>query len=379
VDRDSTKSGKSLVFFFHAKNIISHATRFVGRYNTMVVFLFRPSPQVPRPSLQAAIHCYDACEFNIHMTRKQIETKSVDITWIFTQAIFMAINTMLWTLSYSEIRRLHHRDEVEQHLQVALESIDLSSERWPGVSSALQLYRNLIHACMKIFEKDGDIPISAGSPSDTASVVSSMVEGINRSRTTSPASVSTGPSITTPSEKTHPPFGYLPNQSQQPLFGFTTTQQNTPSIFSSSPIQPSSLHTSPQQGHPYLDTNTKSSIETQMPTFNYPPTTQFAPLPTTFAELPQWSPTFTMPPHNDSFSMPISSPIYNENYAANQGYPMADYLYPQWSADASRGMGLNHEQQMELMQSFEANETSRIQAMIQQSNQIWRPHMQHSY
>jgi hypothetical protein len=235
---------------------------------------------------------------------------------------------------------------------------------------------------MKIFEKDGDIPISAGSPSDSASVVSSIVEGINRSRTTSPASVSTGPSIRTPSEKTQPPFGYLPNQGQQPLFGFNTTQQNTPIIFSSSPIQPPSMHTSPQQGQtqqPYLDTSPKSSIETSLPTFNYTPTTQFAPLPTTFAELPQWTPTFSMHTHQDSFSMPISSPIYNENYAANQGYPMADYLYPQWSADANRGMGLNQEQQMELMQTFEANETSKIEAMIQQSNQIWRPHMQNSY
>jgi hypothetical protein len=345
----------------------------------MIVFLFRPSPQVPRPSLQAAQQCYDACEYNIYMTRKQIETKSVDLTWIFTQAIFMAINTMLWTLSYSEIRRAHQREEVEQHLQVALESIDLSSERWPGVSSALQLYRNLIHACMKIFDKDGDIPISASSPSDSASVVSSIVEGINRSRTTSPASVSTGPSITTPSEKSQPPFGYLPNQNQ-PLFGFNTTQQNAPSIFSSSPIQPSSMHTSPQQAPPhlYMDNSPKHSVDMNVPTFNYSAPTQFAPLPTTFAELPQWTPTFSMP-HQDSFTMPMSSPMYNENYAANQGYPMADYLYPQWSAESNRGTGLNQEQQMELMQTFEANETGKIEAMIQQSNQIFRPHVQQSF
>ena len=108
------------------------------------------------------------------------------MTWIFTQAIFMAINTMLWTLSYSEVRQAHSREEVEGHLRVALDSIELCSDRWPGVASAHQLYRNLIGACMKIFEKDGDVPISAGSPSDSASVVSnSIVEGINRSRTTS--------------------------------------------------------------------------------------------------------------------------------------------------------------------------------------------------
>jgi hypothetical protein len=45
----------------------------------MVVFMYRPSPQVPRPSLDAAIRCYDACQYNIYMTMKQIETKSVDV------------------------------------------------------------------------------------------------------------------------------------------------------------------------------------------------------------------------------------------------------------------------------------------------------------
>ncbi|KAF2010238.1 hypothetical protein BU24DRAFT_73473 [Aaosphaeria arxii CBS 175.79] len=344
---------------------------FIGRYNTMVVFLFRPSPQVPRPSVHAAQQCYDACEYNIYMTRKQIETKSVDMTWIFTQAIFMAINTLLWTLSYSEVRRAHSREDVEQHLRVALESIELSSERWPGVASALELYKNLIAACMKIYDKDGDIPIAAASPSDSASVVSnSIVDGVNRSRTTSPASVSTA-SINTPSE---PPFGYIPNNNQ-PLFGLATTQ--APPINQMPSVQPSPQQYAPQQ---YVDLSPKSTnIEPNIPSFNFTPTNQFTPLPTTFAELTQWTPSFAYP-QQESYAMappmgqPMSSPVYNESYAANQGYPMTDYLYPQWSQE-SRGMGLNQEQQMELMQSFEANETGKIEAMIQQSNQIFRPHI----
>jgi hypothetical protein len=347
----------------------------------MVLFLFRPSPQVPRPSVHAAIQCYDACQYNIHMTRKQIETKSVDLTWIFTQAIFSAMNTMLWTLSYCEVRRLHSREEVEQHLNVALESVELSSERWPGVASAHELYKNLIGACMKIFDKDGDIPIAAGSPSDSASVTSaSIVEGINRSRTTSPATASTA-SIHTPSE---PPFGYLPNQ-PQPLFNFTTTQ-SAPTIHQTSPAtHSSSMDTSPQQytSQPFMESSPKSSIDTNIPSFNYPPssqfTTHFNPLPTTFSELPQWNPNFNLP-QQEPYSMPpisqaLSSPIYNEHYAANQGYPMVDYLYPQWSNEQQRSMGLNQAQQMELMQTFEANEAGKIEAMIQQSNQIFRPHI----
>ncbi|ORY09588.1 fungal-specific transcription factor domain-domain-containing protein [Clohesyomyces aquaticus] len=350
---------------------------FTGRYNTMVIFLYRPSPQIPRPSLHAAVQCFEACEYNIYMHRKQIETGSVDLTWIFTQSIFMVINTILWTLSFAEIRRNHSREEVERHLSVALECIDLASARWPGVASALALYRNLIDACMKIYDKDGDIPIAAGSPSESASVTSSMVEGINRSRTTSPATASTA-SISTPPDKSHPPFGYLPNQDQPP-FGFTSSQQ-TSSIYSTSPApQSQSAQTSPRQPppQPYIDTSPKSSVDAAIPNFSFTPTSQFQNLPTNFSDLPQWTPTFSMPPHHESFTMaPIShtmtSPVYNEQYAAGHGYPMADYLYPQWSAEG-RGMGLNQDQQMELMQTFEANETSKIEAMIQQSNQLFSP------
>lgn len=342
----------------------------------MVVFMYRPSPQVPRPSVDAAIRCYDACQYNIYMTMKQIETKSVDVTWIFTQSIFMCINTMLWALSYSDVRKLHNRDEVEAHLQVAMRSIKQASERWPGVESAIGLYNNLISACMKIFDKDGDVPISASSPSDTASVGNGNVDGINRSRTTSPATASTT-SIGTPSDRVSAPapFGYIPNHNQQQL-KFTNGQTNAPAPFSS--VQQPELQTSPQQPSlAYTDMSPKTTAENNIPLYNYPQTTQFNSLPTTFAELPQWNPTFTMP-SQDSFNMPTSSSFYNEAYAANQGYEMADYLNPAWSQDA-RGTGLNQQQQMELMHDFEMNESKNIEMMIEQSHQLFRPPQLQTY
>lgn len=348
---------------------------FIGRYNTMVVFMYRPSPQVPRPSMQAAIRCYDACQYNIYMTQKQIESKSVDVTWIFTQAIFMCINTMLWTLSYSDVRKRHNREEVEQHLNVAMDSIRHASERWPGVQSAIGLYYNLVGACMRIFDKDGDVPISASSPSDTASV-SNVVDGVNRSRTTSPATASTA-SVSTPPDKPNAPFGYLPNQNQQ-LFNFSDGQSSVPNPFSTSPnTQQTSLHSSPQQppSIAYTDLSPKTSMDVNIPIYSYPPTTQFSSLPTTFAELPQWHPSFTMPAQ-DTYNMTSmamsSSPFYNEAYAANQGYEVANYLNPVWSQD-SRGTGLNQQQQMELMHDFETNEAKNIEMMIQQSHQLFRP------
>lgn len=46
------------------------------------------------------------------MHREQMITGSVDVTWIFTQSLFMAFNTVLWSLSYPEIRREHPIEEV---------------------------------------------------------------------------------------------------------------------------------------------------------------------------------------------------------------------------------------------------------------------------
>ena len=127
-------------------------TWFKGRFNTMIVFLYRPSPQVPRPSVDAARRCFDASVFNIYMQRRQIASKSVDLTWAFTQSLFMALNAILWALSYPEIRREHPKAEVEKDVHVAQEAIYLASQRWPGVESALELYDHLVVACLKAYE-----------------------------------------------------------------------------------------------------------------------------------------------------------------------------------------------------------------------------------
>ena len=132
--------------------------RFKARYNTMVVMLFRPTPQVPEPSVRAARQCFEACKFNIHVQRQQISAKSVDLTWVFVQTLFMCINGMLWSLSFHAIRQEHPKAEVDSYLETVLEAIYLASMRWPGVESALELYIVLVEACRKAY--DGDVETS---------------------------------------------------------------------------------------------------------------------------------------------------------------------------------------------------------------------------
>jgi hypothetical protein len=127
---------------------------FIGRKNTMIVFMYRPSPQIPQPSLFAAEQCYAAAVFNVKLQKRQVEAHLIDITWIFTQAIFMALNTILWSISYPAIRQQHPLEEVRSHIKDALQAIALCADRWPGVHSAIQLYENLVQGCLKAYEAD---------------------------------------------------------------------------------------------------------------------------------------------------------------------------------------------------------------------------------
>jgi hypothetical protein len=153
--------------------------------------MYRPSPQIPTPSPQAAQQCYDAATFNVEVMKRQLETKVVDLTWIFTQTLFMLLNTILWSLSYAEIRQQHPHHEVRMHVINALTAIDYATDRWPGVQSARQLYDNLIWGCFKAYDNDPSyVPSLYGqSPASTQEVPTSPSQAASYS----PASTHTAP------------------------------------------------------------------------------------------------------------------------------------------------------------------------------------------
>ncbi|KAJ3578254.1 hypothetical protein NPX13_g2313 [Xylaria arbuscula] len=135
---------------------------FTGRYHTMVVTLHRPSPQVPRPSAQSAIKCYDSAAFVIDISSKQMMSAAVDITWVFLLTLYMSLNTLLWCVtSYADVRAAHSREEVQELVNVALDIIDQCVERWPGTASASELYSILTKACLQSYDSSGTPQISS--------------------------------------------------------------------------------------------------------------------------------------------------------------------------------------------------------------------------
>lgn len=138
----------------------------------MIVFLYRPSPQVPKPTAYAARQCVEASIFNITMQREQIAKSILDLTWIFTQSLFMALNAILWAISYPEIRKEYSKETMEKYIDIAQEAIQLASQRWPGVESALELYQNLIVACLKAYDGNSETSYVVDSSSSKTSPAS---------------------------------------------------------------------------------------------------------------------------------------------------------------------------------------------------------------
>ncbi|KAI0420481.1 hypothetical protein F5X98DRAFT_332374 [Xylaria grammica] len=178
---------------------------FTGRYHTMVVTLHRPSPQVPRPSVQSATKCFDSAAFVIDISSKQMMSAAVDITWVFLLTLYMSLNTLLWCVtSYADVRAAHSREEVQELVNIALDIIDQCVERWPGTASASELYSILTKACLQSYDSSGTPHLSSpGSlntpPSQTETSSPNAMELSSAMPTTKPGAPAFNP----------PQFGYV--------------------------------------------------------------------------------------------------------------------------------------------------------------------------
>ncbi|KAL4935600.1 hypothetical protein BDV06DRAFT_234177 [Aspergillus oleicola] len=336
---------------------------FQGRLNTMIVFMHRPSPQIPEPSVGAARRCYEASVFNVFMHREQIATGSVDLTWIFTQSLFMALNTILWSLSYPEIRKEHQLQEVERSLEVALEGIMLAAERWPGVRSAGMLYENLIAACLRAYNTEESFvvhspsnssshqtpsssqevhtPPSMTSPASTAASIHSqnlLAGGSSVADTASAGTFSRGPSV-------DPPFHYPPATTSTYLSNNTTKVEPPPW----DPTVPPHATTEPQSTLKY-----ELSGDTLLPgsDLNFDPSTPFNSFPSVVPGLPGWDPNFSLSSTTDgtlAYSDATADPM---NWIDAFGDQYSHYFNGEYPATPWRGRTLSQQEQLELMDSL---------------------------
>lgn len=333
----------------------------------MIVFLYRPSPQVPEPSPSAAEKAYNASVFNVGMQRQQIATGSVDLTWIFTQSLFMALNTILWALSYPDIRKDHPIEEVQGHLDVALEAIMLAAKRWPGVESALLLYRSLVAACLKAYNTEESFVVRSPSNPSNHATPGSTQDVLSPPDTSSPSSITTSfqshnarfgkRSLTDGSSTGTVSRGH----SADPVFPYSQS-----SVSSTPPAKPTSyqMWTPPMQQQPQQTPIPNNSPSTQFtsPPYAAPttyadlqidPTTPFNTFPTVVPGLQGWDPNFNIASTTAGHLAAVDAAVDPMNWTSTIADQYSQYLNAPLPVPSWRERTLSHQEQVELMASLE--------------------------
>ena len=364
------KNGK---FLLHSHAIVCTiliflSLRFRGRLNTMIVFLFRPSPQVPEPSATSAEKCYVASIFNVAMQREQIATGSVDLTWIFTQSLFMALNTILWSLSYPEIRKEHPIDEVQGHLSVALEAIMLAAKRWPGVESALLLYRNLVAACLKAYNTEESFVVHSPSNSSNHATPGSSQDVTSPPPMSSPSSTATShnPRFGTSSITDASPSGTTSRAHSADVTlpysqGPASTTPSVNSIKAThyqtwNPPMPSQQTPIPNQ-HP---SSTFISAPYVAPPVTYADltidrNTPFNTFPTVVPGIQGWDPNVSVASTTASHLAYVDAAVNPMNWAGSIGNQYSQYFNEAYPTPSWHERTLSHQEQVELMASLGDN------------------------
>ena len=358
---------------------------FKVRLNTMIVLLFRPSPQVPEPSIKAAEKCFEASRFNIYIQKQQIETKSIDITWIFGQSLFMAINTMLWTLSFPSIRKRHFRVEVKHHLQVALEGIYLVSLKWPGVESALDLYTTLAETCLKAYEHDikPAFPTPIPVTSDTVQSLSqnqarqdaASDSGVHYKDASPSSQITNTPSLqlnTNPSSRGSAPIVTPPlttvdlvrhSSEMTPSYGSSPTSSVSSMHYHQPPTSNPYQQVSPVYRSPTLNVSYPhytSSFESNPPNHHIPisvaPTYSTMPEPRTniLSNPGLYNHSMPEPLHFSLLPTAMEGVLQRDVFYGSLNDPYAQLLHTEYF-DPGQLEGLTMEQQSELLRNLEAS------------------------
>ena len=323
------------------------SSRFKVRLNTITIFLHRPSPQIPEPSLDAARRCYDAAVTNINLQYQQIIRKAVPITWIFTLTLCMELNTTLWTLSYPAIRQQHPYTEVQRHIEAAMEGLTLTSDRWPGVLSALQLYRSLIQGCLQAYRSDASYVVQ--SPSSKATSASPNEQSPHS--TYSPSSHTSYNESSKVSTPPNPHLGYIPDP-PRPVSGTSGPTSAPMSAPVSGPFSDSSHNSEPvsaptniahQQHQAMFSQHSSPSMVQNVPQSSLPPLTP---------AIQQWDMQNPFANSNwPGFGIPD-----DRSWLGSIGDQYSRYLHQSIFSTPQRHHSLSLQEQSELMATLESDQ-----------------------
>jgi hypothetical protein len=285
----------------------------------------------------------------------------VDLTWIFLLTVFQALNTILWSISYPEVRALHSKEELEDLIDMSLDTVMYCRERWPGTAAASELYRKLATACLRSYNTNPSNPPSIHSATSPSAFTDANSPSASEHSSTTTGSVAH-------SHKAHqtppPQFNYVfDGMPEQVHYDFNQMQPGPPPPPS---FRSNSIFVNP------------SSTQTERRFSYYPP--EFPGQP---QNLPQGNYTSLPPPQRIPVRTPTSipppptslpqqpSPIMHQQQTGLVENPYFSNSAPFMFGNTSvfdeinygthmRQGSLSQEQQIELMQSLETDGLSEI-------------------
>ncbi len=280
-----------------------------------------------------------------------MDNPSVDITWVFLQALFMAVNTILWSISYPDVRALHTKEEVEEIIEVAISLISRCRERWPGSAAAAQHYSKLAKACLKSYTISDSVhsssSLSANSPASFTDPASPISE--HSSATTGSLAYSQK-AIDLP-----PAFGYVFDQAPD---SFAANEYHNkipppPPSFRSGSIFVNPATRPTDRRFSYFPPEALQQLEPSPPP---PPPPQN-----------HWA-AMAMSPPDPPLQVTTSNPMINFNgpsYFMNSQYDFGPQFYADTNFEMTDRQGsLSFAQQRELLESLEMDGLSGIDSYL---------------
>lgn len=274
-----------------------------------------------------------------------MDSAMVDITWIFMLALFMSINTILWTISYPEVRALHKKEELEENIDIALDIITKCRERWPGTAAASNLYSKLAKACLRSYDATPPSSLSANSPSSLTD--------------------NNSPSASEHSSATNGSLAHSQNTFSSPQFNyvFAGVPEQLPEFDFGTPPPP--VHTSFRSNS--IFENPPSGQSDRRFSYFPPDFVQPSALPNVWQPMPMSLEPEPMPSNNTL----IADPTY---FMQPTPYSFNNPLYTDPGYDINMRQGsLSQEQQIELMQSLETYGLTEIENFMNLSAQYGNP------
>lgn len=257
--------------------------------------------------------CFEGARSIIDLTNAQIEEGTVDSTWDSLLTLYASLNALLWSISHPEVRAEHARNEVRDLAAIALEAINVFCDRWPGSSSAVQLYTAIAGACLQSYDVEEETP---SPPSSTQFGTPVSLAGPISPESDATPTRQTQPQSATSLFNSSSPFGYVFDPANDPLaaqYNFesdTSPFQHQPNFRSNSIfMSPSTDSNGRRLSHLAPDSNEASAPErmgtTPPPPLMIPKQEPMPPATTAAAN--------SLPTPPESLTAPSGHPIFSQS------------------------------------------------------------------